>query len=403
MKNKEDEVIEAQEVPPQALTIVPKQVVAPGLFGATEPREVIAKAAEVATALKEVVIKQGLVSNINGKQYPKCEAWTLLGTILGVFPVLVWTRKVEGGWEARVEAKTKDGAIVGAAEAQCLNTEKNWANRDEFALRSMAQTRATAKCLRMPLGFVMTLSGFEATPAEEMVSEPKPHVPKEPPIIRVPQKAKMPTPATRSWMLNELNALHPGDPGYKLVTEYFQKAGQLLPNEILGDLPLRFVPYTVKELEQLASCIANFEAGGDAVAAFEAHVEADAPKEPEPKPWDKGQKPIEVPREAAPNTNTPTEASSEPWYKFIVPVPHKGEKRDAYLKHPDTIGSLYEARHDDEEARKRLWGFLNNYEPKGWKKRDGTEMPPSKTDIQFREMLDSFGTFFEKNHPDETL
>ena len=32
----------------------------------------------------------------------------------------------------------------------------------------MAQTRATSKALRLPLGFVMTLAGLEATPAEEM-------------------------------------------------------------------------------------------------------------------------------------------------------------------------------------------------------------------------------------------
>ena len=88
--------------------------------------------------------------------------------MLGVFPVLEWTRKLDNGWEARVEAKTLSGAIVGAAEAECTRDERAWASRDDFALRSMAQTRATAKALRMPLGFVMTLGGFQATPAEEM-------------------------------------------------------------------------------------------------------------------------------------------------------------------------------------------------------------------------------------------
>jgi hypothetical protein len=36
----------------------------------------------------------------------------------------------------------------------------------------MAQTRATSKALRQPLGFVVTLAGFNATPAEEMPREP---------------------------------------------------------------------------------------------------------------------------------------------------------------------------------------------------------------------------------------
>jgi hypothetical protein len=149
----------------------PQTQVAPvGLFG-DQPTEVVQRATAVATALKDVIAKQGLISRISGKEYPRCEAWTLLGTMIGVFPVLVWSKPVEGGWEARVEARTLSGAIVGAAEAQCLRTERNWGNRDDFAIRSMAQTRATAKALRMPLGFVMTLAGYSATPAEEMVEE----------------------------------------------------------------------------------------------------------------------------------------------------------------------------------------------------------------------------------------
>lgn len=144
------------------------------LFQGDGPQGIIKHASEAATALKAVVQKQGLVSKISGKDYPRCEAWTLLGTIVGVFPVLCWSKPVldgestQIGWEARVEARTLSGAIVGAAEAQCLRSENNWRNRDDFALRSMAQTRATAKALRMPLGFVMTLAGYEATPAEEM-------------------------------------------------------------------------------------------------------------------------------------------------------------------------------------------------------------------------------------------
>lgn len=166
------EPITAEVVESQALAVRPSQEV--GLFGTQDPSQVIGKAKVVAQALKDVIVKQGLVSKIQGKEYPRCEAWTLLGTMLGVFPVLVWSKPVDGGWEARVEARTKDGAIIGAAEAQCLRAERNWANRDDFALRSMAQTRATAKCLRMPLGFVMSLSGFEVTPAEEMVADHPP-------------------------------------------------------------------------------------------------------------------------------------------------------------------------------------------------------------------------------------
>jgi len=72
------------------------------------------------------------------------------------------------GWEARVEARTRDGALVGAAESECLRAESKWADRDDYALRSMAQTRATSKALRQPLGFVVALAGYAVTPAEEM-------------------------------------------------------------------------------------------------------------------------------------------------------------------------------------------------------------------------------------------
>lgn len=97
-------------------------------------------------------------------------------------------------------------------------------------------------------------------------------------------------------------------------------------------------------------------------------------------------KTIEVPRDK-PGSSLPDE-----WFlKVIVPVPHKGEKRDSYLKNPDTIGSLYEAtKSGDEEAQRRLFGFVAHYEPEGWVKRDGTEMPPSETDKKFRQALDAF-------------
>ena len=131
----------------------------------------VEKATALATALKGVIVAQGLTSKISGKEYVLVEGWTLLGTMLGVFPVCSWTRPMEDGWEARVEARTLSGAIVGAAEAQCRRSETNWAVREDFALRSMAQTRATAKALRLPLGYVAKLAGYESTPAEEMVTE----------------------------------------------------------------------------------------------------------------------------------------------------------------------------------------------------------------------------------------
>ncbi len=140
------------------------------LFDTTDPHEALAKAADIAGALQVVLTKAKLTVKTGGnaRPYVLAEGWTCLGSLVGVFPRTVWTRKLEDGWEARVEAVTLGGAVVGSAESQCTRAEKLWASRDEYALRSMAQTRAMSKALRMPLGFIVVLAGFEATPADEM-------------------------------------------------------------------------------------------------------------------------------------------------------------------------------------------------------------------------------------------
>lgn len=161
----EPETIEAEV----AEIMLPAVQAAPvNLFRTEEPVEIIRRATETATALATVLRAQNLTVKIQNREHVRVEGWTLLGSMLGVFPVCEWTRKLEDGWEARVEARTLAGAVVGAAEAECLRTENTWKSRDDYALRSMAQTRATSKALRQPLGFVVSLAGFDPTPAEEM-------------------------------------------------------------------------------------------------------------------------------------------------------------------------------------------------------------------------------------------
>jgi uncharacterized protein YciI len=143
------------------------------LFGTDNPAEVVERAATVAKTLADLVRRQNLIVRIGQSEHVRVEGWTLLGSMLGVFPVVTWTRPVmrdeeQVGWEARVEARTRGGEVVGAAEAECLSDERTWKGRDDYARRSMAQTRAVSKALRLPLGFVMQLAGFDPTPAEEM-------------------------------------------------------------------------------------------------------------------------------------------------------------------------------------------------------------------------------------------
>jgi hypothetical protein len=141
------------------------------LFGTDNPDMVLSRATRVATALAKVIEDRKMYTVIGQGKHVRVEGWQTLGSMVGVFPVVAWTRPLPNGWEARVEARTIHGAIVGAAEAECLNSERNWAaerGKEDHHLRSMAQTRATSKALAQPLRFIIALAGYEGTPAEEM-------------------------------------------------------------------------------------------------------------------------------------------------------------------------------------------------------------------------------------------
>jgi len=71
-------------------------------------------------------------------------------------------------WWSYVEIVDRSGNIVSSAWHQCSRSERNWSDRDSFALASMATTRATGKAFRQNWSWVMRIHGFEPTPAEEM-------------------------------------------------------------------------------------------------------------------------------------------------------------------------------------------------------------------------------------------
>lgn len=193
--------------------------------------------------------------------------------------------------------------------------------------------------------------------------------------------AKLPTAATRSWMIKQLKA-DPDGPNRRSVTEYFEKIAQLLPGEPLEQIPLRFVAFSTQEINALVQCVANFADGGDAVRAFEPHDAED--------------KPVEVPRGPAPSKD------DEYWRDIIIPIPRKDIKKDEYLRNPDTIGSLYDVIHDDEEARKRLWWLAKQWNPQP-REFKGRTYNPTEADHKCRKALDDFCDWWAKNHPDEKL
>ncbi len=159
------------------LELVPEHQAA--LFDTSKPDLVIDKAQGIAKKLTDIIEQSKLYSNISGRRYVRCEGWTTMLAMLGVFPHVEYckldeVRAKEGGalvYEAKVVLKTISGQTVGSGEAICSTGEANWAERDEFAIKSMAQTRATGKAARNSFSWIMALAGYEATPAEEMVGD----------------------------------------------------------------------------------------------------------------------------------------------------------------------------------------------------------------------------------------
>lgn len=192
-----------------------------GLIRANEPEEILAKAAKIATALKALIEAQGLSVDVGGKRkHVEVGGWQALGTLLGAlggeplhaetiwtrplrdpvtgdllvtrYPVKTVTKKygnvgngrrgvvqeteafyeVDGhDWEARVEIRTASGVLVGRAEAMVSRKEHAWSRRDDYALRSMAETRAESRAYRKAAGWVVNLAGYDPTPLEEIPPE----------------------------------------------------------------------------------------------------------------------------------------------------------------------------------------------------------------------------------------
>jgi hypothetical protein len=166
----EGEIIEGTDLVVHTPQDAPTTLAPLNLFGSS-PAAALESMGEIAKLLTDVLRQQKLYATIQGRNHVTVEGWTLLGSLLGVFPVVVSTERVTEpaeGYKARVEARTADGRVVGAGEALCTRAERTWKSRDEFALMAMAQTRATSRALRNPLGFVVKMAGYETAGAEEV-------------------------------------------------------------------------------------------------------------------------------------------------------------------------------------------------------------------------------------------
>ena len=136
-----------------------------------DPEQAFIEAQRIVSVVAKRCTGPGYLVNIKGKQYPKIEWWTTVSASLGLFPQVVFAQRLDRDDEIAYEAKVavyRHNQIVASGEAMCSNREERWSHADEYAIKSMAITRASGKAYRIPLSFLAVMAGLEATPAEEI-------------------------------------------------------------------------------------------------------------------------------------------------------------------------------------------------------------------------------------------
>jgi len=155
------------------MMVIPTKQKGSALFSRS-PKKAMAEMRELVQIMASQCTGAAFISEIRGKQYPKVEWWTTIGATLGLFPVVMYSRKLdrnsETAYEARVEVRHGD-MVVAAGEAICCSQEDQWKDAPEYSIKSMAITRATGKAYRIPLSFLAVMAGLAPTNAEEIPVE----------------------------------------------------------------------------------------------------------------------------------------------------------------------------------------------------------------------------------------
>lgn len=168
------DVIEGQavEIPAERAVAVVSQPGQALVAEVADPAGMVAVASKLATVLKDIVERQKLYANIQGKKYPTVEAWQTIARLDNVVAreARPAERREDGSWEAFAELlRLSDGMIVGSSSAMCGDAgDRPWNTRADYQKRSMAQTRAISRAFRAQYSWIMALAGYEPTPSEEM-------------------------------------------------------------------------------------------------------------------------------------------------------------------------------------------------------------------------------------------
>jgi len=160
----------------------------PMTYSLESPHTLIA----LADDLSKFITEQHLSVKIQGKNFVTVEGWQFAGVSLGLVPVIQSIQNLSTVDEYKYQCsvnliQVKSGEVVGTGYALCSNKEPNKRSFQEYAILSMSQTRAISRAYRNVLAWLMKASGFEPTPAEEIVDEfERPEPRSEPPRQQQP-------------------------------------------------------------------------------------------------------------------------------------------------------------------------------------------------------------------------
>jgi hypothetical protein len=165
---------------------------------------------KLSTELSQLIKEKGLSSNIQGKQFVNVEGWQFAGASLGLMPIITSTQDLSNETAIKYMATCEvrnitTGQLVATGIALCSNAEKTKRYFDEYAILSMAQTRAIGKAYRNLLAWLMKAAGFEATPAEEMDFAKDETPTKKPKVVEVVAE-EVPVEVDRDAIIKDIQA-----------------------------------------------------------------------------------------------------------------------------------------------------------------------------------------------------
>jgi len=165
---------------------------------------------KLSTELSKLIKEKGLSSNIQGKQFVNVEGWQFAGASLGLMPIITSTQDLSNETAIKYMATCEvrnitTGQLVATGIALCSNAEKTKRYFDEYAILSMAQTRAIGKAYRNLLAWLMKAAGFEATPAEEMDFAKDETPTKKPKVVEVVAE-EIPVEVDRDAIIKDIQA-----------------------------------------------------------------------------------------------------------------------------------------------------------------------------------------------------